>query len=305
MIIQGDALTTLKELDDESIDCVVTSPPYWGLRDYGHEGQLGLEPRFQDYIENLCLIFDEVKRLLKPTGSCFVNLGDTYGGSNGASFAPTKWKKLYENGEPLRDKLRQRKQVQPKSLLQIPARFAIAMTDCGWILRNEIIWHKPNAMPQSIKDRFSVDFEKVFFFTKSKQYYFEQQFEPLALSTAQDPRTIRGDFTLKRPDRNFTGYASRGSGMLRPNDAGRNKRTVWSVNTKGYSDAHFAVYPQALIRPMIAAGCPEDGVVLDPFLGSGTTALVARKMGRRYIGIELNAEYIKIAEKRLAQRVLL
>jgi site-specific DNA-methyltransferase (adenine-specific) len=175
------------------------------------------------------------------------------------------------------------------------------MTDHGWILRNEIIWHKPNAMPQSVKDRFSVDFEKLFFFTKSKLYYFDQQLEPLSEATATDPRTTRAAWVEKRPDRKFTGSASKGGGMLKPNEGGRNKRTVWSISTKPCTEAHFAVYPEELIETPILAGCPIKGTVLDPFFGSGTTGAVALRLDRKYVGIELNPEYVELAEKRLAK----
>jgi site-specific DNA-methyltransferase (adenine-specific) len=249
-IIQGDALEKLKELSDESIDCVVTSPPYWKLRNYNIAGQIGLEKTYQEFIKNLCDIFDEVKRVLKLTGSCWVVIGDTYAGSGS-----------------------------------------------GWLLRNEIIWHKPNVMPSSAKDRFTVDFEKVFFFTKKKDYFFEQQFEHYTkpLNRWGGPKTkstdaSKGDdFSVKeRDDR-----------LRRPNQAGRNMRTVWSINTRPFAGAHFATFPESLIEPMIKAGCPQGGIVLDPFMGAGTTAVVAVKHGRNYLGIELNPDYIKIAEERI------
>jgi site-specific DNA-methyltransferase (adenine-specific) len=186
--------------------------------------------------------------------------------------------------------------------MQIPSRFAIEMIDRGWILRNEIIWHKPNAMPQSVKDRFSVDFEKLFFFTKSKRYYFEQQFEDLAPSTATDGRMDRKAWAEKRPARGFPGgNHQNGGGMLKPYGEQRNKRSVWTISTKGFPEAHFAVYPEDLVETPILAGCPIKGIVLDPFFGSGTTGAVALRLDRKYIGIELNPEYIELAEKRLAK----
>lgn len=307
-IITGNALSELRKLPAESVDCVVTSPPYWGLRDYDHPDQLGLEPDFNDYIGHLCDIFDEVKRVLKPSGTCWVNIGDTYANrSQGGHRGP---------GSTLNGKLppehsarpHPRKSVQQKSLAQIPARFAIAMTDRGWILRNKIIWHKPNCMPASVKDRFTVDYEEVFFFTKSRQYYFQQQYER-SKNPDDDVRRITkaSDYNRREQGGNST-FNSPGHDKAALREQllkGRNKRSVWSVATVPFNDAHFAVYPAALIVPMINAGCPPDGVVLDPFLGAGTTAVVARKSGRRYIGIEINPEYVAMAEQRLAQGVLL
>lgn len=313
-IIQGDSLEVLKTLPDESVDCVITSPPYWALRDYGCEGQLGLEPTFQEYIDKLCNIFDEVKRVLKKEGTCWVNIGDTYMGNSSYSekgrqgfgndkigminkkqWVDPKYEKAGES------RLRGREhvfsgQVIEKSLCQIPSRFAIEMTNRGWILRNEIIWHKPNCMPSSAEDRFTVDFEKVFFFVKNKKYYFEQILEPYESEPSESDR-----------NRNKAGEKYNGTGLFSEGErdyyckGGRNKRTVWSITTKGFSEAHFATYPEALVEPMIKSGCPLGGIVLDPFSGSGTTGRVAIDSGREYIGIELNPEYIKIQEKRLMQ----
>ena len=190
-IIHGDALQRLKELPDESVNCVVTSPPYWALRDYGDKNQLGLEPDFNEYIRKLCDIFDEVWRVLRKDGTCWVNLGDTYGGSN-QGYGTTK-RNTNTGFQDTRDGFYAASKNKPpmanmmhKSLIMIPSRFAIEMTDRGWILRNEIIWYKPNCMPSSVRDRFTVDFEKVFFFTKSKKYWFEQQYEPHSKASIED-----------------------------------------------------------------------------------------------------------------------
>lgn len=281
-IIQGDCLEVLKTLDDESVDCVVTSPPYWALRDYGVAGQLGLEPTFQEYISKLCDIFDEVKRVLKKEGTCWVNMGDTFSGgvnnNDGKKVDGAKAIKAIN--------------VPDKCLLQIPSRFAIEMTNRGWILRNEIIWHKPNCMPSSVKDRFTVDFEKVFFFVKSKKYWFETQYEPHTTPVGK-PRDKNSE-----KYESFEGQFSKGKRTFY-GAQGRNKRCVWKVTTKPFKEAHFATYPEDLIEPMIKAGCPENGIVLDPFFGAGTTGLVAKKQNKNYIGIELNTDYIKIAEARL------
>jgi len=286
-IIQGDALSELKKLSSESIDMVITSPPYWALRDYGVEGQLGLEPTFQEYINKLCDIFDEVKRVLKKEGTCWVNLGDTYSGNKEGKTDNKVSSYLKDNCQGIHKKAT----IQEKCLCQIPSRFAIEMTNRGWILRNEIIWHKPNCMPSSVKDRFTVDFEKIFFFVKSKKYYFETQYQN---STYKDNRLGLGRLN----------YGGKRNTSVVVSEK-RNMRAVWKITTKGFSEAHFAVYPEKLIETPIKAGCPEKGIVLDPFFGAGTTGLVAQKLNRNWIGIELNPEYIKIANKRLRQKSLL
>jgi len=313
-ILQGDCLEVLKTLPDESIDMVMTSPPYWALRDYGVDGQLGLEPTFQTYINKLCDIFDEVKRVLKKEGTCWVNLGDTYGTKSGSAFENDNLsKKTAEEvskttGINKANELRGTSPEMHKCLCQIPSRFAIEMTNRGWILRNEIIWHKPNCMPSSVKDRFTVDFEKIFFFVKSKKYWFEQQYEPISETYANDKRA---DGVLRQRMYPNSKYVKAGMIQLEEvhshtrNLNGRNKRTVWKITTKPYKEAHFATYPEQLCETPIKAGCPKDGIVLDPFFGAGTTGLVAQKLKRNYIGIELNPEYIKIAEQRLRQEVLL
>jgi DNA modification methylase len=312
-IIQGDSLEVLKTLPDESVDCVITSPPYWALRDYGVAGQLGLEPTFQEYITKLCDMFDEVKRVLKKEGTCWVNIGDTYMGNSSYSekgrqgFGNDKIgminKKQWTDPKHKNTKgrLRAREhtesgQIIEKSLCQIPSRFAIEMTNRGWILRNEIIWHKPNCMPSSVKDRFTVDFEKVFFFVKNKTYFFEQQLEKAIWAETDARSKVEGG--VKSGGKTASGnYAT--NKVAYTEGGMKNKRAVWTINTKGNPDAHFATYPEALVEPMIQAGCPKNGIVLDIFMGSGTTGVVAKKQGKNYIGIELNPEYIKIAEQRL------
>jgi site-specific DNA-methyltransferase (adenine-specific) len=373
-----DCLEGIKQLPSNFVDCCVTSPPYWGLRDYGIEpcvwggdsdcqhifdlneiqtgrshwnsggkvipyeerkirngakrefgfchkcgawcGSLGLEPTFDLFIENLCDIFDEVKRILKNEGTCWVNLGDTYSGSCQGASKNTRERienKKTENlgssltylkkyGHTLTGKPPSAKTSVPnKSLCMIPFRFAIEMVDRGWILRNTIIWHKPNCMPASVKDRFTVDFEYLFFFVKSKKYWFERQYEPHITG-----RGVKFNLRVRDVKR---GYSTK-SGQYRATakeieqyhgqqinygSQGRNKRCVWRIVTQPFSGAHFAVYPERLIETPIKAGCPEKGVVLDPFMGSGTTAVVARKLGRNFIGFEKNPDYCKISNKRM------
>lgn len=316
IILQGDALTMLKTLPDESIDGIMTSPPYYALRNYNMKEQLGLESTLQEYIAKLCDIFDEVKRVLKKEGTCFVNISDTYGGTQDKNdyIAPK-----YKKGMDMKFK-RPNKNILKKSLCMVPFRFALEMVNRGWLLRNDIIWHKPNAMPSSVKDRFTVDFEHLFFFTKSRRYYFETQYVPYAPSSdVRYRQALRAgrSYALKEPYKNNMPYASnkkykRGAGSDAPraddadgllvggtNPLGRNMRTVWTIPTQPNSHAHFATYPEKLCEIPIKAGCPKGGIVLDPFFGSGTTGVVALKLNRKFIGIELNPDYIEIANQRL------
>jgi site-specific DNA-methyltransferase (adenine-specific) len=438
-IYQGSCLNWLKNIDNESIDCVVTSPPYWALRDYQTEpeiwdgdkncehewgskiitlthksgeknpgkeswykdkgasndkgnqfcskcnawkGSLGLEPTFDLYVKHLCDIFDEVKRVLKKEGTCWVVIGDSYFGGGGKAVEQSSKRQSAINTGAYPDyspnsKLRSQ---MGKSLCLIPFRFAIEMTNRGWILRNTIIWHKPNCMPASVKDRFTVDFEYVYFFVKSKKYWFEQQFEKYMepLNRWGGPKIRNSShkyIEVGEPQLGKFGATSmfRKGRPVRPVEQGRNKRCVWTISTQPFPEAHFAVYPEKLIIPMIEAGCPkyvckkcgkakvkiidntervntrpgnnvcnkksgkdidpnkelhksdlskyrqqikykelgysdcgcnadfESGIVLDPFMGSGTTGLVAKKLGRNFIGIELNPNYVEIANKRISE----
>ena len=312
-ILQGDALAKLKELPDESIDMVMTSPPYWALRDYGIEGQLGLEKTFEEYINKLCDIFDETKRVLKDTGTIWVNLGDTYSGSGAGTWKnppeEIDSKEVYQL--PYNSNKKRNGILPSKCLTMIPMRFAIEMVNRGWILRNTIIWHKPNCMPCSVKDRFTVDFEYLFFFSKKKKYYFETQYEEMLTKEKRPMDVVRNrEYNYDSKENNnpkaylkqdalgkntYTGFNKR----YVPPEKGRNKRTVWSICPKPFSEAHFAVYPEELCETPIKAGCPEEGIVLDMFFGAGTTGLVALKQGKKFIGIELSPDYIEIAKKRL------
>jgi len=259
------------------------------LQKYFEPAELGLEPTFQEYINKLCDIFDEIKRALKKEGTCWVNLGDTYMNDSSYSKAGRQGYGNDKVGMIYKDD----SQCPKKSLCQIPSRFAIEMTNRGWILRNEIIWHKPNCMPSSVKDRFTVDFEKIFFFVKNKKYWFETQYEP-----HQAPLGKPRAFAKKgNDDRNDTGRIY--NPQKDTSTQGRNKRCVWKITTKPYKEAHFAVFPEDLVRTPIKAGCPKGGIVLDPFCGSGTTGVVAKKLGRNFIGIDLNPEYLELAKKRI------
>jgi DNA modification methylase len=304
-ILCGPADQILKQLPDESVDCVVTSPPYWALRDYGVNGQLGLESTVAEYINKLGDIFDEVQRILKKSGTCWINIGDTYysnvDGGNPTKVNPEVTRQL----RSLKNRTSSR-ELPRKSLCQIPSRLALEMANRGWILRNEIIWHKPNCMPSSVKDRFTVDFEKLFFFVKSKRYFFVQQFEEL-----RNRARLTRPFFKPHSDRKRR-YGDKYISALNPQTAeasrlrilkrGRNKRCVWSIGTRPFAGSHFAVYPPQLIETPIKAGCPEGGVVLDPFMGSGTTALVAQSLSRSFIGIDLNPAYVQMTNDRLKKQ---
>ena len=287
--------------------------------------QLGLEPTFDEYIKNLCDIFDEVKRVLRDDGTCWVNIGDTYSGGGGWTGIPEDWDSISTKSKQQRFENPSKKtRLQDKSLVMIPFRFAIEMVNRGWILRNTIIWHKRNCMPSSVKDRFTVDFEYLFFFSKNKKYYFETQYEPVKEESIKRTK-YKWDghrekmsswvgmdikkMVTKIPYKENSKYESeeqerthkqgiKGSDISYY-EYGRNKRTVWTINPKPFKEAHFAVYPEELCETPIKAGCCEGGIVLDPFFGSGTTGLVALKQNKKFIGIELNPEYIEIAKKRL------
>jgi len=295
----------MKQMPDNSIDCVVTSPPYYRIRNYEVDGQLGMEDTPDEYVDKLIKIFLEVKRILKPRGTLFVNIDDTYGGSGNGSWNTEKekrgkqyLKKAKGNDNYLAPPAKTGKYA--KSLLCIPFKFAIAMVENGWILRNTIIWEKSNAIPESVKDRFTVDFEYLFFFTKNKKYYFEQQLEPIAESTIK--RANYGFEGKKGKDGIYSGLTNEGM-QKAINDCVakgmRNKRCVWNIATRSFHGEHFAVFPTSLIETPIKAGCPKDGIVLDPFMGSGTVGEVAIALGRNFVGIELNEKYCEIARERI------
>jgi DNA modification methylase len=308
-IILTDCIEGIKQMPDSSVDCCISSPPYWGLRDYGVDGQIGLEENYSEFIAKLIELYREIQRVLKPTGTCFVNLGDTYAGSGSGTTKNADTSKYVENSKQVyvlpngtAKASKFRGTNLNKSLLMIPERFAIGMIDAGWILRNQIIWHKPNQMPSSATDRFTVDFEKIFFFVKQPMgYYFEQQLEPYTEPLDRwAGQMVRGNYKTKTDQ--FAVQERNGRNM-RPNPDGKNMRTVWSINTEPFPEAHFATYPEKLVKRMIEAGCPENGLVLDPFMGAGTTAVVAKKLNRNYTGFELNPKYKLIAENRLIKEV--
>ena len=325
-IINGNSLEVLKSLPDNSIDCCVTSPPYYALRDYGCDGQIGLEETPEKYIERLCEVFSEVRRVLTPQGTLWLNIGDSYNGNKVGNTEVVKNKKVSESND-FHKKLWGG--AKPKDLIGIPWMLAFALRSQGWYLRQDIIWHKPNPMPESVTDRCTKSHEYIFLMSKSQKYYFDYEAiqEPCADQSRTNyacgnrtnginkdrndndfgersknwkPRTKNCQYDGQKPN---SFHLSRENGEPDKEYYVRNKRDVWSVNVKPCSEAHFATYPFELIKPCILAGCPENGIVLDPFMGSGTTAIVARSLNRNYLGVELNPEYIKIAHKRLEKHL--
>ena len=300
----GDCLETLRQMPDGLVQTCVTSPPYFGLRDYGHAGQIGLEPTPDEFVAKLVTVFREVKRVLRDDGTLWVNMGDSYAGHHGnknAAYddAPSNKGGYFEN---------QRRTtvgmggLKAKDLIGVPWMLAFALRADGWYLRQEIIWHKPNPMPESVTDRCTKSHEQIFLLAKSASYYFDAEAmkEPSVTNDPRRPYTSKGA-------KDLDGRSEWKSGQAR--DKGdfslRNKRSVWTVTTKPFKGAHFATFPTELIEPCILAGAPAGGIVLDPFFGSGTTGQVAQALGRQFIGIELNDAYKPLQDERLRQPSLL
>lgn len=279
-IIEGDANDRLAQFPDDSIDCIVTSPPYYQQRDYSTAIQIGNEPTAEQYIMRLNEVFTQALRILKPTGTLWLNLGDKY-----------------DKGE----------------LLGLPWRVAFALKGAGWLLRSDIIWHKPNAVPSSVKNRPTTDHEYVFLFAKSPNYFYD-------IDSIREPHVTFGPDSKMKGGRNHFGKAegtpengkNGGNSNLHKgrwdqafHPKGRNRRTVWEIPLSKYRGAHFAVFPERLVELCILAGCPAGGLVLDPFVGSGTTAVTAQRLGRHFVGIDSNPEYCTLAQIRVSQLSLL
>jgi len=280
----------------------VTSPPYWGLRDYGVEGQLGLESTPEEYVSKMVEIFREVKRVLRDDGTLWLNLGDCYCGTgNKGEYKDPKYLDG-RNGQKvaLNNKI---KGLKSKDLVGIPWMVAFALRADGWYLRQDIIWHKPNPMPESVTDRCTKAHEYIFLLTKSGRYYYDA--DAIREPHSSTPWGKGENGSIGKPNVGWLGQNASDksgwwlSGRAGNHPRGRNKRTVWSIPTRPFKGAHFAVFPPDLIKPCILAGCPEGGIVLDPFMGSGTTGMVAAMYQRNFIGFELNQEYCKMAEKRI------
>ena len=347
-VIMGDSAEVLRTLPDKSIDCCVTSPPYYGLRDYGNDKQIGLEDTPEEYIKKLVEVFREVRRVLKDDGTLWLNIGDSYWGSGSRGFDFTgKFKetsKIQSGSKGTIDLSNIPKLVgnvgvyKNKDLIGIPWMLAFALREDGWYLRQDIIWHKPNPMPESVKDRCTKAHEYIFLLSKKPHYYFDYEAIQEESKWSSDKRAGQGRIAYegKRADggvektkaqqsfvtitdkrnkrdvwevhehknlqyngqQNHSMHERRAEGMADIEYEKRNKRDVWSVTTKAVKEAHFATFPEKLIEPCILAGCRAGGIVLDPFFGSGTTGRVAVRLNRRYLGIELNPEYVDISFRR-------
>lgn len=359
-ILQGDVASRLGDLPDESVHCVVTSPPYYGLRDYGVEGQIGLEKTPEEYVRKIIEVFRQVKRVLRNDGTLWLNLGDSYAGSWGAQSRPNgnDIKSTLQGGSSLSARqienhprgshtgsVKNTPGLKPKDLIGIPWKVAFALQADGWYLRQDIIWSKPNPMPESVKDRCTKSHEYIFMLSKSEKYYYDQESikEPASFSTEErknrshngqkgmtakkinvmDPVKIpsgwdtdKGSYGSIHKDgrtksdkqrghsRRHAGFNERWDHMTKGEQCSgmRNKRSVWTIATQPFPDAHFATYPEELIRPCVLAGCPTGGTVLDPFGGAGTTAIVAMSFMRNSILIEINPAYIDITVKRIKKK---
>ena len=349
IILQGNCLETLKGLPDASVDCCITSPPYYGLRDYGtgkwiggdptcphrrtskfsertitghaqeelrgnvgdaiyktvcplcgairEDKQIGLEETPEEYIDRLVAVFQEVKRVLKPEGTLWVNIGDSYNGNKTGNTEVNKHKGVVTDS--FKKKLWDG--AKCKDLIGIPWLLAFALRNDGWYLRQDIIWHKPNPMPESVKDRCTKAHEYIFLLSKSPKYYFDYE---AIQEDCNYPNSNGMKFGGDKYGKDVKGFEIY-SGNKYSANAKRNKRDVWSVTPAHYKEAHFATFPEELVKPMLLAGCPKDGIVLDPFMGSGTTGAVAILNGRHYIGCELNEKYIEMANKRISDAVII
>lgn len=332
----GDCLTVLRTMHERSVNCCITSPPYFGLRDYGCDGQIGLESTPDAFVSKLVEVFREVRRVLRDDGTLWLNLGDSYAGSGkGGNPADSPHTKQRTNvgsvviGNTAREAAKTKLAgedlnfgFKPKDLIGIPWRVAFALQADGWYLRQDIIWHKPNPMPESVTDRCTKAHEYLFLLAKSQRYYFDSKAMKEAAVTDDNRRPYgsQGAWELdgrpvetrpngklrKQPrfggmkygDSDDPKHATKSGNEYKPTGT-RNRRSVWTVCTKPFKGAHFATFPPKLIEPCVLAGCPEGGTVLDPFNGAGTTGVVAIQQGRKYIGIELNPEYVAMAETRI------
>lgn len=309
-ILVGDCIEMMRTLPDQSVHTCVTSPPYYGLRDYGVDGQIGLEETPAEFIGSLVEVFREVRRVLRDDGTAWVNMGDSYAGSWGAhgrddmGLGVSALSARQVMASQRKAKASSHAEYKPKDLMGMPWRLAFALQDDGWYLRQDIVWAKPNPMPESVRDRCTKAHEYLFLLSKSPRYYFDQDAirEPARAQATPESASRRNSFARE------TKYADAEHGQTAQHRAGRddvdydetrNKRSVWTVATASFKGAHFATFPPDLIRPCVLAGSPRGGMVLDPFGGAGTTALVAMQEGRKSVICELNPEYASLARQRL------
>ncbi|MBO4119889.1 site-specific DNA-methyltransferase [Cupriavidus gilardii] len=331
---QGDCRSVMRALIAAGVrvQCIVTSPPYWGLRDYGVDGQLGLEGTLREFLDNMVEVFDLCRKLLADDGTLWLNMGDSYAGSRAGPETGSLRGTRHNQAEASKAMTASRRRddapiprsdvrvegLKPKDLVGQPWRLAFALQDAGWWLRQDIIWHKPNPMPESVRDRCTKAHEYLFLMTKSERYFFDQD----AIRTPYSAETKAQSFDTmeykrrdryKAPDGWNTGPGAHGpfhpagrekgkaaSGDYEPK-AGANRRSVWTISTQAYAAAHFATFPEALVEPCILAGSRPGDIVFDPFMGSGTVASVAQRLGRRWIGAELNPDYIALQTERTRQ----
>ena len=307
-IICGDALETLKKFPDECINSCITSPPYYGLRDYHNERQIGRETTVEEYLDRLIKVFKEVRRVLKKDGTCFIVIADSYAGSCGKGQSTDLKYPKGRNGQS--SSITQKVLgCKPKDMLGVPWRLALALRDNGWYLRSDIIWHKENAMPEACRDRPSRSYEHIFLLTKSPKYYYDFDAMKEPVKTSSKKRYVRG-----RSENNKYLDEDAGISVQNINKARkygeykgdnipqfRNKRDIWTINTTSFRGNHYATFPPKLAEICMVAGSPVNGIVLDPFIGSGTIGMVALLQGRNYIGIEINEDYCKLARQRIRE----
>lgn len=319
-IINGDSLQVLKTMEDESVNCVITSPPYYKLRDYGMDDQIGQEDTPEEYVEKIVNLFREVRRVLKNDGTLWINIGDSYAANRTYQGKETMGTKghIYSKGSTVPSG------CKPKDLIGIPWMVALALRADGWYLRQDIIWQKTNCMPESVKDRCTRSHEYIFLLSKKPQYYFDAEAISEPISGSSTKRYLQNLEAQKGSDRQ-PGKSNGSMKAVLPRFGGskygedqkeenrtksgdvfiptlrRNKRDVWAISTAGFKGAHFATFPEALVKPCLLAGCPEGGVALDPFAGAATVGVVCKKHNRDFIGIELNPEYAAMGEKRIAE----
>lgn len=303
-ILNGDALSVLKQLPDKSVHCCVTSPPYYALRDYGVDGQIGREETPGAYVQRLVEVFRELRRVLRSDGTLWLNIADTYCGTGDKERSKDAKNPKGRNGQTVAIN-RRTPFCKAKDMIGIPWMLALALRKDGWYLRSDIIWMKGNAMPESVRDRPTRCYEHIFLLAKSPRYYYDADAiaEPMAESSLVRLRYGRSGsskYAHAAPGQTVQPInIPRTGASAQPPKQRRNKRDVWLVNTTPYRGAHFAAFPPKLAELCILAGCPENGVVIDPFFGSGTTGAVAKSLNRKYIGIELNADYCELARQRI------